>query len=173
MYDMFADKSSLGSVLCARASDGGTEVLYMATHGDENNIAAGNSTVSRTEFRNQLATANVGGQVKGLYLGTCMTGNLATAQFLLTGSAKLDWVAGYRGSVDWIDGNAIDMIFMHKLTEQYVKNKSRRKGKLSAEELAHNAASEMLKLVTGAHANYGFNMYFKNGAGNGVQAMFL
>ncbi len=173
LYDMFADKHSLGAVLTVRACDKQTEVLYLATHGDQNNIgASGNNVISRTEFRNQLAGANPNGQIKGLYLGTCLTGNLQTAQFLFDAQTHLTWIAGYRDSVDWIDGSAIDMIFFHKLTSLYIKNKSKRKGKLTPEQLAHNAASEMLKLIPGAHTTYGFNMYFKSN-GNAVQAMFL
>lgn len=173
LYDMFADKHSLGAILNLRATDKQTEVLYLATHGDQNNIGAGAShVISRTEFRNQLTTANSQSQIQGLYLGTCLTGNLDTAQFLFSAQTNLTWIAGYRQSVDWIDGSAIDMIFFHKLTSLYLKNKSKKKGKLTPEQLAHNAASEMLKLVPGAHTRYGFNMYFK-GNGNGVQAMFL
>lgn len=173
LYDMFADKHSLGAILNLRAADNQTEVIYLATHGDQNNIgASARHVISRTEFRNQIVAANTHSQIKGLYLGTCLTGNKDTADFLFSAQTNLNWIAGYRDSVDWIDGSAIDMIFFHKLTTLYVKNKSKRKGKLTPEELAHNAASEMLKLVPGAHTSYGFNMYFKSN-GNGVQAMFL
>lgn len=161
-YDMFANKSSFGTVLKARGNDKATEVLYLATHGNENAIGPNSeNTISRTEFRNIFVNSNAGGQIKGLYLGTCLTGNANTAKFLLEHkNTKLDWVAGYRDSVDWVDGSAIDMVFFHKLSELYIKNKSKRKGKLSARNIAHEAASELLKLIPGAHATYGFNIYF-------------
>ncbi len=66
-YDMFADRSSLSRTMAIRAQDTTTEVLYLATHGDENTIGPGpGATISRAEFRNDLAAANVNGQVKGL-----------------------------------------------------------------------------------------------------------
>ena len=163
-YDMFADRSSLSRMMRLRASDRTTEVLYLATHGDETAIGPGAGvSISRTEFRNDLATANTGGQIKGLFLGTCLTGNLQTATFLLSGNTNLTWVAGYRQTVDWVDGSAMDMIFFHKLAAEYKANAARRRGKLTSLQMAHNAASELTKLVTGAHAIYGFNIYFKNG----------
>lgn len=161
-YDMFADRSSLATVLKMRGNDSQTQVVYLATHGDEKNIGP-NSTnaISRTEVRNILVAANVSSQIKGLYLGTCLTGNSAVAKFFLENtSTQLEWIAGYRDSVDWIDGSAIDMIFFSKLAELYVKNKSKKKGKLSPRKMAHEAASALVKLVPGAHSTYGFNIYF-------------
>jgi hypothetical protein len=170
-YDMFADRSSLSRVLGMRASDGRTEVVYLATHGDQAEIGPGNGVeISRTEFRNDLAAANRTGQLKGLYLGTCLTGNLDTVRFLLTSTSHLDWIAGYGESVDWVDGSAIDMIFFHKLSAEYVKNTHRRRGKRSAREMAHEAASQLMRLVPGAHATYRFNIYFRDG--NNVTGMY-
>lgn len=171
-YDMFADRSSLARTLELRANDGVTEVVYLATHGDETAIGPGLGVkVSRTEFRNDLAAANSKGKIKGLFLGTCLTGNLSTAKFLLNGGAKLEWVAGYRQSVDWVDGSAIDMIFFHKLAAEYKTNSSRRRGKLTSLQMAHKAASELAKLVPGAHAIYGFNIYFLSGGA--VSCMYV
>lgn len=171
-YDMFADRSSLARVLAMRTNDGVTEVIYLATHGDENAIGPGAGVaISRTEFRNDFVTANAKGKVKGLFLGTCLTGNLSTAKFLLNGGSKLEWVAGYRQSVDWIDGSAIDMIFCHKLAAEYRANAKRKRGKRTSLQMAHKAASELARLVPGAHAIYGFNIYFLNG-GN-VNCMYV
>lgn len=161
-YDMFADKSSLATVLNMRGADKSTEVVYLATHGDVNAIGPNASnSISRTELRNILIAANAAKQIKGLFLGTCTTGNNAVAKFFLENtSTNLEWLAGYREPVDWIDGSAIDMIFFSKLSDLYVKNKSKKKGKLSARMMAHAAATELLKLVPGAHSTYGFNIYF-------------
>jgi hypothetical protein len=159
---MFSDKSSLATVLNMRGEDKQTQVIYLATHGDANNIGP-NSTniISRTEIRNILTAANSSKQLKGLYLGTCMTGNASLAKYLLENSkTNLEWIAGYSDNVDWIDGSAIDMIFFSKLAELHVKNKSKRNGKLTARKIAHTAASELVKLVPGAHSTYGFNIYF-------------
>jgi hypothetical protein len=161
-YDMFADRSSLQTVLRARSQDGVSEVIYVASHGDANCISPTPTTaISRTEFRNIFKNCNAGGQIKGLFLGTCHTGNTETARFLLQDpGTKLEWVAGYSNTVDWVDGSAIDMVFVSKLTELYLSNRSRRKDKLSPRKMAHEAATRLVALITGAHTKYGFNIYF-------------
>ena len=171
-YDMFADKSSLGSVLNSRGIDGQSEVIYLASHGDESGVAPGSgSKISRAELRNILTYANSQKQIRGLFLGTCLTGNAKVANFLFKGAGtNLDWVAGYSNSVDWIDGSAIDMIFFSKLAELYRINKGKKKGKLTAIAMAHTAATSMVKLVQGAHSTYGFNIYFCQN--NKVTSMF-
>lgn len=170
-YDMFVDKHSLSTMLNLRAKDGQTEVIYLGTHGDENSIqgAPGQNIPSR-EFRKQLCAANTKRQIKGLFLGTCSTGNLEVAKYLFAEKTNLDWIAGYRKDVDWIEGSAIDMVFFHKLMEGYVQNSKRRNGKKTPSQMAHEAAGEMLKIVPGAHNHYGFNIYFKQGAK--MNAMF-
>lgn len=161
-YDMFADRSSLQTILQARSQDGVSEVIYVASHGDSNCISPTPTTaISRTEFRNIFKNCNAGGQIKGLFLGTCHTGNTETARFLLQDpGTKLEWVAGYSNTVDWVDGSAIDMVFVSKLTELYLSNRSRRKDKLSPRKMAHEAATRLVALITGAHTKYGFNIYF-------------
>jgi len=160
---MFADASSLQAIMKIRATDNQTEVVYLGSHGNENNIGpnAANA-VSRAKFRNIIRDENSTAAIKGLYLGTCLTGNEATAKFLLLGDkTNLDWMAGYKQSVEWVDGSAIDMIFFGKLAQEYLRNASRKKGKHTARRMAHDAASELLKIVPGAHSAYGFNMFFR------------
>src|SRR5690606_4673287 len=74
-YDMFSEKTSLAATLQARATDTRTEVVYLASHGDENHVGpnAANA-VSRTGLRNCFFKSNREGQIKGLFLGTCLTG---------------------------------------------------------------------------------------------------
>lgn len=160
-YDMFSEKDSLDAGLKMRCRDGQTQVLYLATHGDESSIGgATGHTISRSELRNRITAHNNTKQVKGLFLGTCLMGNASLAKFLLEHpGTNLDWVAGYREEVDWVDGSAIDMIFFSKLAEEYRKNQSRGKGKHSARQMAHTAGSQLLHLVPGAHSTYGFNIF--------------
>ena len=161
-YDMFADSSSLQAIMKMRARDNQSEIIYLGSHGNENNIGpnAANA-VSRAKFRNIIRDENSAGNIKGLYLGTCLTGNEATARFLLLGAdTKLEWLAGYKKSVEWVDGSAIDMIFFGKLAQEYLRNAKRRKGKRSARRMAHDAATALLRIVPGAHSAYGFNMFF-------------
>lgn len=161
-YDMFADATSLKTVLTQRASDTTTQVIYLASHGNDTEIGpTANNAVSRTEFRNILNKTNGAGTIRGLFLGTCLTGNADMAKFLLEHpNSSLDWVAGYSKTVDWVDGSAIDMIFFSKLAALYVENKSKKKGKLDAKSMAHCAASRLIELVPGAYNTYAFNIYF-------------
>lgn len=171
-YDMFADKSSLSVVMNMRGSDKRTEIVYLASHGDEKAIGPSvNNPISRVEARNILITANANKQIKGLFLGTCLTGNADFARFFLENkNTNLEWVAGYAKSVDWVDGSAIDMIFFSKLAELYVANKSKRNGKLSPRDMAHSAATKLAELVQGAYSSYGFNIFFHES--NKLTSMF-
>ena len=132
-YDMFADKVSLGTVLKTRGNDLTTEVIYLASHGNENQIGpTAKNVISCAEFRNLIISANSLESIKGIYFGTCLTGNASTAKFLLTNQkTKIHWVAGYNKSVDWVDGSAIDMIFMSKLAQLYVDNKRKKKREIA------------------------------------------
>lgn len=162
LYDMFVNKSSLTVVMNTRGQDKRTQVIYLASHGDENNIGPdADNVISRTEARNCIVAANATGQIKGLFLGTCLTGNTAVAKFFLEKpETNLEWLAGYSKNVHWIDGTAIDMIFFSKLAELYVKNHAKKRGKLSPRAMAHAAATALVELVPGAYSKYGFNIYF-------------
>ena len=167
LYDMFSEEHSLERVLSSRCSDGTTRAIYLATHGDASSTYIGqnpNTAISRTKFKNILCKANAKGQLKGLFLGTCYTATNNTVSFLLSGGdSKLSWAAGYTESVEWIEGTAIDMVFFHHLTTEYVRNKSRKKGKKSDVEMAKIAATELMKLIPAAHSKYGFNIYYADG----------
>ena len=169
---MFTDSGSLRTIIGDRAKDGSTEVVYVASHGNKTKIGPNaTSAVSRTELRNSFAQLNAAGTLKGLYLGTCQTGNADTAAFFLEEpKTNLVWVAGYSASVDWIEGSAIDMIFMSKLSELYKANSKKKKGKLSPRRMAHQAASALIALIPGAHSQYGFNIFFKEN--NQLTSMF-
>ena len=167
-YDMFSERASLRTALKQRCEDGTTKVVYLATHGDESSTYIGQSAataISRSEFKNILRKTNGTKQLSGLFLGTCYTATNKMINFLLAGgTANLQWVAGYTESVDWIEGTAIDMVFFHYLTSEYIRNTSRKKGKLSDVSIAKFAATEVMKLIPAAHSKYGFNIYYSDGS---------
>lgn len=161
-YDMFSDESSLKIALATRCADSVSKIIYLATHGNDTHIGPNAAqAISRTKLRNAVKDANKKKQLSGLYLGTCYTGNNDTASFILTGGTNLTWVAGYTESVDWIEGSAIDMVFFHWVADEYKKNKSRSRGKLTDLDIAKRATTETIKLIPGAHSKYGFNLYFR------------
>ena len=89
-YDMFVDKYSLDFLLKKRCKDEQTKVIYLATHGDSNNIGPEGIKISRAILRNSIQEANYLRQVKGLYLGTCFTGNKSFADFILKERKRKD-----------------------------------------------------------------------------------
>lgn len=161
IHHSFNNKSSLKTAIDECSSDEVTKVIYLATHGNRQAIGPDNQTISSTVLKNMLVKANKKKKIKGLFLGTCETGNLNIAKVLLEeNQTHLDWIAGYSKSIDWIDGTALDMIFFSKLAEEYSINSSRKK-KYSDRKMAHLAASKLLRLAPGAFTEYGFNIYFK------------
>ena len=172
LYHSFSEKNSLEIAFEKCSKDKKTEIIYLATHGNSKVIGPNNINITRTGLRNIISKVNKGKTIKGIFLGTCETGNEDIARFLLEKKAtNLEWIAGYNSSVDWIDGTAMDMIFFSKLAEQYRKNKARKKSKFSARKMAHLAASDLLKIVPGAFIEYGFNIYFHEG--NKLTSMFI
>lgn len=174
LYDMFSDRSSLKTIITQRCADKTTTVIYLATHGNAEATAIGQNIqepISRTEFKNIVCSANKGKQVKGLFLGTCYTAQNGTIKFILqSGKTNLSWVAGYSEEVDWIEGSAIDMIFFNHLTNEYLKNKSRKQAKKTDAQIAKMAATETIKVIPAAHSKYGFNLYYFDG--KSITSMF-
>lgn len=174
LYDMFCDESSLSTIIHQRCSDEATQVIYLATHGNEEATAIGQNAetaISRTKFRNILRDSNKKKQLSGVFLGTCYMAKNKTIEFLLdAGGTKLTWMAGYTESVDWIEGSAIDIVFFNYLAQEYKRNKSRKKRKKTAAEMAKTAATELMRLIPSAHSKYGFNFYHLEG--KEVRSMF-
>ncbi len=172
LHHSFNEKNSLKIAFENCSKDKKTEVIYLATHGNSKVIGPDEVDISRTELRNIISKVNKRKTIKGLFLGTCETGNEDIARYLLEDkTTNLEWVAGYNSTIDWIDGTAMDMIFFSKLATQYNKNKTRRKNKFSARKMAHLAASDLLKIVPGAFIGYGFNIYFHEK--NNLTSMFI
>ena len=174
LYDMFCDESSLSTIMHQRCSDGATEVVYLATHGNEEATAIGqneDTAITRTKFRNVMRSANKKKQLSGMFLGTCYTAKNKTIEFLLDGGGtKMSWMAGYTEEVDWIEGSAIDIVFFNYLAQEYKRNRSRKNGKKSPVEMAKTAATELIKLIPSAHFKYGFNFYHLEG--KEIRSMF-
>ncbi|MEB4561016.1 hypothetical protein [Pasteurella multocida] len=171
-HHSFNEKNSLRKALEECCKDKQTEIIYLATHGNAKAIGPDDVCISRTGLRNMISKVNTKKTIKGIFLGTCETGNEYVARYLLEDkSTHLEWVAGYNSSIDWIDGTAMDMMFFSKLAEQYRQNKSRKKNKFSSRKMAHLAASELLKIVPGAFIEYGFNIYFHER--NKLTSMFI
>ena len=167
-YDMFAEERSLSHVISEICSSREFHSIYIGAHGDDKSICGmGNSTISRTVFRNIIKAQNSKKSLSGVYFGSCLISTEANAHFWLDPLQKtnLKWIAGYNKSVDWIDSSAVDMIFWSKYLEDRKKNRSRRKNKKTELEMAKYASSEMKKIMPTVFNELGFNVYYLDSGG--------
>lgn len=159
-YDMFVDETSLTKRI-QELTPGDFHSLCIGSHGNESAIGGlGDCEISRAELRNMLRNSNFGGEIKGLYFGSCLIGTARNASFGLTETPTtgLEWVAGYVKSVDWIDSSAIDMIFWSKYLHARKTNRSSGKGKRTEIQVVKAASSEMKKLMPTIFTELGFNI---------------
>jgi hypothetical protein len=112
-YDMFAEENSLASIIDDICADGAYHSLYVGLMGTSSIRRSGGAEISRVKLRNILRNYNAKGQCSGLYFGSCLIATEKNAGFWLcdTPTTGLQWIGGYKTSVDWVDSSAIDMIF--------------------------------------------------------------
>lgn len=167
-YDMFSEESSLAAIVENICDDGNYHSFYIGAHGDESSISGiGDAEISRVKLRNMLRTYNSTDNITGLYFGSCLIGTEKNAGFWLldTPTTNLQWVGGYKSSVDWIDSSAIDMIFWSKYLHERQRNRSRRKGKKTDLQMVKHAAAQMKKLMPTVFDQMGFNIYHLDSGG--------
>lgn len=168
-YDMFAEENSLASIIDDICADGAYHSLYVGAHGDESSIGGlGGAEISRVKLRNILRNYNAKGQCSGLYFGSCLIATEKNAGFWLcdTPTTGLQWIGGYKTSVDWVDSSAIDMIFWSKYLHERQRNRSRRKGKKTELQMVKHAAGEMKALMPTIFNQMGFNIYHLDSGGS-------
>jgi hypothetical protein len=162
-YDMFSDAGSMEKIIIDLCSNSVYHSVYIGAHGDENSITGlGNESISRTKLRNIFRSANVAGNVSGLYFGSCLVATRSNAQFFLCDgqTTGLKWLAGYSESVDWIDSSAIDMIFWSKYLHERQTNRSRRRNKKNDLAMVKDASTAMKALMPTVFTQLGFNIYY-------------
>ena len=167
-YDMFCDEGSLARILSSVGTDKNYHSLYLAAHGDENTIyGLDEAAISRAIFRNRLRAGNPNHSITGLYFGSCSICHHDNAEFFLNEQqgCNVNWVAGYSRKVDWIDSSSVDLIFFAKLIQQHLINARRRQGKHTNLKMAKHAANEVKSLMPNVFDRLGFNMFYKDSAG--------
>lgn len=115
-YEMVGKQPALDEALSRLARSRRVAVAYLAMHGNENGLHLhGGGRVSRTHLRNSLRDISSarGARLRGLYLGSCLFGTPALARFLLERNVSVNWVAGYRESVDFVHSTALDLLFFN------------------------------------------------------------
>ncbi len=114
-----------------------------------------------------LSTSNAAAAVSGLHFGSCLIATKKNASFFLSKAQKtrLQWMAGYTKSVDWVDSSAVDMIFWSKYLLERKRNKSRKNNKKTELQMVKDASSEMKKLMPTVFTELGFNVYYLDNGG--------
>lgn len=159
-YDMFADRTSLEKII-KNVSENDFDSVYIGCHGNDTSIfGIDDNEISRTELRNIFRTLN--NKINGLYFGSCSVCSRKNAEFLLDPAnfSGLQWVAGYKNDVEWVNSSAIDMMFFSKYLYEKQKNKSRKKGKLTDIQIAINTANQMKTVIPYAFSSYGLNVFY-------------
>jgi hypothetical protein len=113
-YEMVGTKAALDEALSRLARSRRVTAAYLAMHGNREGLhLISGDKVSRTQLKNTLRgiAAEPRARIRGLYLGACLFGDLALARFLFGRKLKLQWIAGYKESVDFTKSSALDLLF--------------------------------------------------------------
>lgn len=89
------------------------QILYLAFHGQSDQIELGNSVISLNELAEIL-----GGRFKDLtvHFGSCGTLNLDRRKLTqFTKTAGIRMLSGYTKNVDWVESAAMDMLYFSAL----------------------------------------------------------
>lgn len=155
-YEMFNNGNSLNEAITRIARKRHIRNLYIAAHGDESGIYGAeaetneNNRISRTVLGNILADIPRG-SLSGLYLGTCLTANLDTVNFLLD-RGGVSWIAGFSESIGWLEGSSVDLYFW---TTYFARNRA-------GGELARiRRTAENMTPIEALRRNLGFNIFVR------------
>lgn len=125
-YEMIGTQPALDEALQRLSSSRRVTIAYLGMHGSDRGLHLhSGARVSRTHLRNTLRdiSAADGARLRGLYLGSCLFGTVELARYLLARDISLNWVAGYRESVDFIKSTAMDLLFFNTWLEVKQENR--------------------------------------------------
>lgn len=177
-YEMVGTQPALDEALQRLARSRRVTVAYLGMHGGASGLHLhSGARVSRTHLRNTLRdiSAAQGARIRGLYLGSCLFGTEALARYLLGRDISLNWIAGYRESVDFVKSTAMDLLFFNT----WLEVKDQKKGYTEIQRL-HAVAERLRVEVRGLirtplengdpHCGLGFSIFVRRqGRGGGVQ----
>lgn len=112
-HDMFYEATSLEAVLRDVTRTRRTDAVYIGSHGEQGHIKGMARNVSQRDLIGILQRVNGRGRICGLYIGTCLFTRSSSAAALLDPKSctGLQWIAGYRKEVDWLESAAADILF--------------------------------------------------------------
>lgn len=174
-YEMVGTQPALDEALSRLARSRRVAVAYLAMHGNSKGLHLhGGQVVSRTHLRNTLRdiSAAPGSKLRGLYLGSCLFGTPALATFLLARDVSVNWVAGYRESVDFVQSTALDLLFFNlwlAVKEDHPGYTERQRVGVVAERLLVEAPGLVKSPLENGDANsgLGFSIFVRKKGRNG------
>ncbi len=174
-YEMVGTQPALDEALARLSRSRRVMVAYLAMHGNANGLHLhSGQRVSRTHLRNtlRLISSTQGAKLRGLYLGACLFGTPALAQFLLSQNVSVNWVAGYGQSVDFVHSTALDMLFFNLWLEAKVTHRAyteRQRIGVVAERLRLEAPGLVRSPLENGnpYAGLGFSIFVRRQGRNG------
>jgi hypothetical protein len=168
VYERFVGAKSFAEVHAFAIAQSRVRYIYVASHGEKDSIEAPNGdSISRQAIRDDICRYGGGkkrNRIRGLYLGSCLFGGSQNMAVLFEdtdqGPNTLQWIAGYREEVDFLESSCLDLIFWQTLLDREESSELKR---LSA------ARDYVVKSCDGLVKALGFGIWVRNSAGAGAR----
>jgi len=170
LYHMAETKEAFKHALLRIAKSKKAKVACLAMHGNERYLFLDEGQkVGRKFLKNWLIEANNkkrGTSLTGIYIGACKFGSRELAEYLFSEEIRVEWIAGYKKSVDFVESSALDLFFFNLFLDLDDSKKwSKRSDRAKIKEIASRMKSQMLGLCK----NLGFSIYVREcGSASGV-----
>jgi hypothetical protein len=140
-YQVFTDKKSFCHWIEEFNKVSTTSsLLYIASHGNKGSLNALNGGINRSTIVSTIKKAK---NFRYVHFGSCLFGNKANLNLILTKSKHLQWAAGYNKTVDWVTSTIFDILLWGRITtrEEHEKNM---KTQTIVKDIAENQAAGLV-----------------------------
>lgn|GEM_PF-1856300 len=168
-YELVGNRSAFRDAFRRQANSRAVSFVYIAMHGSADGLHLhGGEKITRTILKNDLLEVDQsnGANITGLFLGSCMFGSHALADFLFKNDCRLTWIAGYEDSVDFVSSSGLDMLFFNTLIS--VRESNPRQSNLhKIKEVARRMKIQMQGLCNTSlencdpHCGLGFSIFIR------------
>jgi len=116
-YEMISSPAGLEEAAVRLSHHEKLRILYLGCHGDHSGalVMHGGETLSPRALAQLLSRC--GPSLRGIYLGACFAGRRRVAREIFAHCPRLQWVAGYANSIDFLDSSALDILFFNRWLE--------------------------------------------------------
>lgn len=154
-YRSFSDKESFShwvKIFNNEDSIKYPKLLYVAAHGGNNRIEGLKNGINKKTIINELKLAE---NIKFVHFGSCLFGSSRNLEDLLLAVPSLQWAAGYKESVNWIDSTMFDILFWGRITRQ--------RSELNKSLKTPSLIRELVDQSKGLSDELGFNFSYRRG----------